>query len=871
MDASQGRQVLPKTVKPVHYDLTLEPDLANFTYRGSVHIDLDVLADSSSVSLNTVDLDIQSTRIAVDGAEVESTVHLSYDEDSQTTTFGLGHALQAGQRATLSLEFTGTLNDVMAGFYRSSYKDADGSEHFLATTQMEPTDARRAFPCFDEPALKATFTVTLIADHDMTTLSNMNIAREVDVESQMVGRKRKRVTFDKTPVMSTYLLAFVVGKLKYCETNGFRVPVRVYCTPDEDEKHGMYSAELAARTLAFYEKEFGIDYPLPKMDMIGIPDYAAGAMENWGLVTYKTTMLLMDDETTSAEDKREVAETVTHELAHQWFGNLVTMDFWEGLWLKEGFATWMSIYACDAFYPEWKIWDGHVTETLREALSLDSLRSSHPIEVPVRRADEVNQIFDEISYQKGSCVIRMVSKALGEAVFMDGIRRYLSRHAYGNTVTNDLWAALSEASGKDVAKIAAIWTRDVGYPVVTVAENKEDSTIDLKQNRFLRTGDVKPEEDQIVYPIFLALKTKDGVDNELSLASRQATFKLPSLDFFKLNSEHSGIYRTLYSRERLQKLGQAARSGLLSVSDRAGLIADANALAQAGYQKTSDLLAFLRAFDLEPEFQVWREMCGCISALKKTWMFEEEQTQDALKAFQRDIVTKRAHEIGWVCGAQDGHIQQQFKALMFAAACQADDKEAHAAARDMFARFMGGSREALHSNLRRTVFSAVLRTGGQAEYDAIVREYETASVGTDRVAALSSLGSSRDPKLIQRTLDYTLSKNVRSQDIHQSVSGLISHPAGLMALWSWFQKNWEVLQAKMPPSLGQLGRLVQMATAGFSEEHQRKEVEEFFKNKKTQGMDMELAQSLDIIRSREGWLARDKADVAGYLAQSGYL
>ena len=513
----------------------------------------------------------------------------------------------------------------MAGFYRSSYKDRDGSTKYIATTQMEPTDARRAFPCFDEPALKAHYTITLVADKSHTCLSNMDQASEKEVDSKITGGKRKAIKFNETPLMSTYLLAFIVGELNQIETNSFRVPVRVFATPDKDIEHGRFSLDLAARTLDFYEKTFDSKFPLPKMDMVAIPDFSAGAMENWGLITYRVVDVLYDEKTSGALTKQRVAEVVQHELAHQWFGNLVTMDFWDGLWLNEGFATWMSWYSCNKFYPEWHVWQSYVTDTLQGALSLDSLRSSHPIEVPVKRADEINQIFDAISYSKGSCVLRMISKYLGEQTFMEGIRRYLKKHAYGNTQTGDLWAALSDASGKPVEEVMDVWTKNVGYPVVSVTENEQSNSIHVEQHRFLRTGDVKPEEDKTLFPVFLGLRTKDGVDEDLTLSKREHEFHLPNLDFFKLNADHSGIYRTSYTPERLAKLGQAAKAGLLTVEDRAGMIADAGALASSGYQRTSGILSLLKNFDGETEFVVWSELLSRISSIRAAWVFEAEK------------------------------------------------------------------------------------------------------------------------------------------------------------------------------------------------------------------------------------------------------
>jgi aminopeptidase 2 len=637
---------------------------------------------------------------------------------TQTTKVAFNKSIPKGSTAQLKMTFTGILNDKMAGFYRSTYKNTDGSEGILATTQMEATDARRAFPCFDEPALKAKFTVTLIADKHLTCLSNMDVASESEVTSEMTGGVKKAVKFNTSPLMSTYLLAFIIGELNYIETTNFRVPVRVYAPPNQDIEHGRFSLELAAKTLKFYETTFDSEFPLPKMDMVAIPDFAAGAMENWGLITYRVVDLMFDEKTSGASTKERVAEVVQHELAHQWFGNLVTMDFWDGLWLNEGFATWMSWYSCNIFYPEWKVWEGYVTDNLQSALNLDSLRSSHPIEVPVKRADEVNQIFDAISYSKGSCVLRMISKYLGEDVFMEGIRQYLKKHAYSNTETGDLWAALSKASGKDVSKMMDIWTKHVGYPVVSVTENESDSSIHVKQNRLLRTADVKPEEDQILYPIFLGLRTKDGVDTSSVMLTREADFKVDS-DFFKLNADHSGIYRTSYTPARLEKLGQAAKDGLLTVEDRAGLIADTGALAASGYQKASGVLNLLKGFTSEKEFIVWNEILSRLGSIQSAWMFEDKEIRDVLETFQRDLVSEKAHAAGWDFKESDSHIEQQFKAVLFGSAGLSGDKAIVKAAQDMFAKFAEGDKSAIHPNIRGSVFGMALKYGGTKEVSLI--------------------------------------------------------------------------------------------------------------------------------------------------------
>ncbi|KZF24783.1 hypothetical protein L228DRAFT_245796 [Xylona heveae TC161] len=871
MHVTQGRVVLPTNVKPVHYDLTLEPNLEDFTYKGTVIIDLDVVDDTTSISLNTLEIDIHSTKVTSGSTLISSSPKLSYNEDTQTTTVSFDKTIPAGSKAQLTQTFTGILNDKMAGFYRSSYKGSNGETKYIATTQMEPTDARRSFPSFDEPALKASFTITLVADKHLTCLSNMDVAAEKEVDSAFGAGKKKAVTFNKTPLMSTYLLAFIVGELKCIETNNFRVPVRVFATPDKDIEHGKFSVELAAKTLDFYERTFDSKFPLPKMDMVAIPDFSAGAMENWGLVTYRVVDLLFDEKTSGASTKQRIAEVVQHELAHQWFGNLVTMDFWDGLWLNEGFATWMSWYSCNAFYPEWKVWESYVTDNLQSALSLDSLRSSHPIEVPVKRADEINQIFDAISYSKGSCVLRMISKYLGEDVFMEGVRRYLRKHAYGNTSTSDLWAALGDASGKDVEKVMDIWTTNVGYPVVSVTEDAKSSSIHVKQNRFLRTADVKPEEDQTLFPVFLGVRTKDGVDEEVTLSGRESNFKLGDLDFFKINADHSGIYRTSYSPERLQKLGQAAKKGLLTVEDRAGMIADAGALAASGYQKTSGILGLLQGFTDETEFVVWDEITTRIATIRNAWIFEEEPVKEALKSFQRTLVSDKAHKLGWHFEESDGHIEQQFKSLLFGSAALAGDQRIIDAAFEMFQKFCAGDRKAIHPNLRGAVYSIVLQNGGEKEYDAILNEYRTAKNSDERNTALRSLGRAREPSLIQRTLALPLSDEVKEQDIYLPLGGLRTHTAGIEALWKWMRDNFSTLEAKLPPGLSMLSSVVQICTSSFTKDEQKKEIEDFFKTRSTKGFDQGLAQSLDAVRAKSNWLKRDNEDVQEWLKKNGYF
>ena len=832
IDITKAREVLPTNVIPRHYDLTLEPDFEKFTFDGTVVIDLDVAEDTTSIEVNTLDLTIHTTSISANNAEITSNPDLEYVEKDQKTVISFKKTIPKGSKAQLRQTFTGELNDNMAGFYRATSKDKDGNKKYMAVSQFEPTDARRAIPCFDEPALKAEFTVTLIADDAMTCLSNMDVASETTVDSKITGGERKAVKFNRSPKMSTYLLCFIVAELKCVSTDKFRLPIKVWMTPDQNLEDGQYSLEVAARTLTFYEKAFDAPFPLPKMDMVAVPDFSAGAMENWGLITYRVVDLLYDKKSASASTKERIAEVVQHELAHQWFGNLVTMDFWDGLWLNEGFATWMSWYSCNEFYPEWKVWETFTIDTLQGALSLDSLRSSHPIEVPVQRAEEINQIFDNISYAKGSAVLRMISQYLGEDVFIEGVRRYIKKHAWGNTQTHDLWEALSDASGKDVSTVMGIWTKEVGYPVVAVKENS-NSTMTITQNRFLRTADVKPDEDKVIYPVIVGLRTKSGVDESLMLDSRSKTISIPRDDFFKLNANHSSLYRTSYTPERLTKLGKAAKEGLLTVEDRAGMIADAGALSSSGYQKTSGILSLLKSFDTESNFVVWNEILTRISAIRSTWIFEDEATKAALKAFQLNLCSKKAHELGWHFSDNEDHIQSQFKSLMFGSAGLAGDDKIVTAAQEMFTKWSAGDHDAIVPDLRASVYAMALANGGEKEYDALVARFHSAPTSDERNTCLRALGRAKQPKLIKRTLGMALSGEVKMQDVYMPIGALRAHREGIEARWEWMKGGWEELVKRLPPGLTMLSSVVSICAGSFTRQAQIDDVEAFFKDKDT--------------------------------------
>lgn len=851
------REVLPTNVTPLRYDLTLEPFFDTFKFNGDLTIDLKVNEPSSSITLNVLEIEIHDAK--VNGSAVSGT---SFDEDKQTVTFQLASQLAKDSTAALSINFTGILNDKMAGFYRSTYTDEEGNTRYLATTQMEPTDCRRAFPSFDEPALKARFDISLISDKSLVHLSNMDVKEE----QQLSGDKKKTV-FNTTPLMSTYLVAFIVGDLKYVENTSYNVPIKVWATPGL-EHLGQYSADIAAKTLAFFDKKFDIPYPLPKMDMVAIHDFSAGAMENFGLITYRTVDLLLDPENTNVNTKQRVTEVVMHELAHQWFGNLVTMDFWDGLWLNEGFATWMSWYACDSLYPDWKVWESYVSDSLQQALSLDSLRSSHPIEVPVKRADEINQIFDAISYSKGSSLLKMISRWLGEDVFIKGVSNYLKKHKWGNTKTSDLWEALSEASGKDVVTVMDIWTKNIGFPIISVEEAGKELT--FTQHRFLATADVKPEEDKVLYPVFLGLKTSEEVDESLVLDTRSKTVKVDG-DFIKINADSSGIYRTAYLPERWTKLGEAGVAGALTVEDRVGLVADAGSLASSGFIKSTDLLNLVKAWSGESNYVVWESALGSIAKIKAAMIFEADSFKDALNEFTLDLISSKLKEVGWEFSDSDSFADQQLKSLLFGSAASAGHKEVQEYIKVSFQKFISGDKKAVNPNLRATIFNSIAKNGDINTFNQLFEVYTKPDSVEEKLAALRAFGRFEDDEVLEKVTSLLLKSDVvKSQDIYIPMQGMRVHKKGIEKLWAWFTVNWDAIYKLLPPGLSMLGSIVIISTSGFTTTKQKEEIENFFKTKNTKGFDQSLAQSLDMITAKSNWAARDTESITEWLKANGY-
>ncbi|KAJ3367635.1 Aminopeptidase 2 mitochondrial [Allomyces arbusculus] len=888
-DAGAPRRVqLPQTVKPSHYDVTIVPDFAKFTFDGEVTVNLRTLAEVDAIVLNAFEITIHSATVTARDYTFtcESAV---YDSDEQTATLPIGATIGAGLDATLKISYSGIMNDQMAGFYRSQY-EVRGATKYMGVTQFEATDARRAVPCWDEPALKATFDVTLVVDSHLTALSNG------DVVSDTPRKDGKRVVkFARTPLMATYLLAWVIGELEWIEawTRPSKhlpnpVRVRVYTTEGLVQQ-GRFALAVAVKTLEHFSKVFGIPYPLTKYDQVAVPDFAAGAMENWGLVTFRTVALLVDDETGSEATKKWVNTTVTHELAHQWFGNLVTMDQWDALWLNEGFASWVSLVGSDHLFPEHDVWTQFLADDKNTALVVDGLRSSHPIHVEVLDAKEIIQIFDGVSYSKGCSVIHMLTQWLGLDVFFKGIRAYLKKYAYANATTDNLWDALAEASGQDVRSFMSVWTSKTGFPVLRVDESplpagEHGLRLHLSQKRYLRTGDLKPEEDTTVWPLPLnvavAAPTPRIVSHEVmttktldldlavdpAVAARLGLTSGHELTYL-LNQDAAGLYRVAYSSAALTRIERAIRHGHIGVRDRLAIVDDAFALARAGYAPTAQFLSLLASvIPAETEYVVLSTVAAAVEALDFAFSDAPAEVRAHLDELRRTVFAPHAKRLGFDAQPGESALNKMLRPIMLNVAGRAGDKWVIEEARKRFDRFIyEQDSSAVSSDLYGVVLQLVVAHGGQPEWDAVRTTFKTTQDIDLRYASLRALGAARKPELIQAALDFSMdADHVRPQDLYYVWGPLASSPAARHHVWAFFTSNWDTLFKRYEGNLGMLGTCVDMAVR-FSTRDGINKAKAFFEDKDTKACTRNLAQAYDRCESNITWHERDAAEVAKWL------
>ena len=852
--------MLPKDVRPTRYTLTLRPDLETFTFSGSVAIDIEVLRPTDSIVLNAAELAITSCRVESPAGEALPR-GTALDEKAETAAFTFDSALPAGP-ARLEIGFTGELNDRLRGFYRSRYTDVNGEERHLATTQFEATDARRAFPCWDEPSMKASFQVTLVVPADLEAVSNTMIAEE----SAMDGGLR-RVRFEETPVMSTYLLAFIVGDIRCVERRAEDgTLVRVWATAGK-ESQGEFAAETSVKLLSFFNDYFGVPYPLPKLDHVAIPDFAAGAMENWGAVTYREVVLLVDPDRTSVQVRQRIAAIISHEMAHMWFGDLVTMAWWNDLWLNESFASWIGDKAVDSIFPEWEMWTQFVSSDTNSALSLDGLRSSHPIEQEVKDPAEIGQLFDAISYSKGGSILRMLEHFLGEETFREGLRSYISRHQYGNAVTRDLWNALGEASGRPVAEMMDTWVQQTGYPVLDVQADDDGAEVHASQSRFVYEHLVDPgaTEDTVWHvPVTIAAQGGEAVSTLMD--GPQAAIRLPggrAGGWIKVNPDQVGFYRVNYDADGWERLRPAVEGMEVSAIDRLGLQNDAFALARAAYLPVTQFLSLARSYVNETNAIVWEDISANFGKLDL--LLADEPCYDGFAEMMRAIYGPAGNRVGWEARPGERELDALMRSTILGQLGKYDDQTTLDTARSLFE----GYREdpaGVHPDIRGVVFNLAARQGDESTYRAIWDLYDDTPMEEEKMRLLMALGSFKEQGLLLETLERSLSDRVRYHDTIQVVSGVAANRLGRDMAWDFVKDNWEEFSRRYSDGLFALSRLVAI-TARFTTQEKLDDVEGFFDEHPTPAADRAISQSLETVRLNVAWLAHNREDLAAYFAE----
>jgi len=858
-------QRLPAGVHPLHYGLVLTPDLRAATFSGEETIDLMLDTPSKNITLNAAEIRFGEVRayvlpVAADassklGAQpaplsaLEADKHpqiatTTLDSEKEQATFAFANELPAG-RITLTVQFTGVLNDKLRGFYLSKTKARN-----YAVTQFEATDARRAFPSFDEPALKATFDIALTVDAGDTVISNTNMIS--DRAGPIEGKHTLR--FATTPKMSTYLVAFLVGDFKCTEGRSDGVPIRACATPDKVELT-KFALESAKYVLHYYDTYFGIKYPMPKLDMVALPDFEAGAMENFGCITYRETDLLVNAKTGDVPSKKRVAVVVAHEMAHQWFGDMVTMQWWDNLWLNEGFATWMETKPAAEWRPEWNFPQDEAEE-LDQTLNLDAQKTTRTIRATANTPDEINEMFDGIAYGKAGAVIGMVEKYLGKEVFRQGVHNYLQAHLYGNATAEDFWNAQTANSHLPVDKIMSSFVTQPGVPLLTFSE-RQATGVPVSQSRFFLSAaeNNQPPVGRIVeWTVPVCIKTTgtpicrviDGRDDATAGTSMQAILPIPmdvGMPFFYGNASGKGYYRTAYTPAQYRAIVAKAETEL-TPPEKIGLLGDRWALVRSGQGTVGDYLDLVLALKEDPNAAVLDKVHQQMGRIEADIATDEDRAEFAAVI---------RHQFGPVYAALgspakgESFDRQQLRGTLFEMLGDVHDPVVAQQAQELAARvFAVGNKKdrTLDATLSDAAVLVSARNGDAAMYDRLLAVSRSSSDPGEKVDALHTLARFRDPELVRRTLDSIASGEVRNQDSWTVLVVLLHDRETRDQTWDYIRENWDKIHAQLTVSSG---ADVVAATGFFCTAKRRDEVVDFFGTHKVEATERTLAKAVDSI------------------------
>ncbi len=841
---------LTKDINPIVYKITLIPDLEGFLYKGEEVIKIKINKKTTEIVLHARELLIDHTKVFLSQGKLRVGVkELIWKKENETVSFVLNSAVLPGIY-NFYIEFEGKLSDSLRGFYRAKYEH-EGKQKFIATTQFEATDARAAFPCFDEPAKKAKFEVSFVIPKHLEAISNT-----VPVSVEEHSGNYKKINFASTPIMSTYLLAFIVGEFEFLEgKTKDGIQVRVFVT--QGKKHqAKFALDVSIRTLEFFNKFFGIKYPLKNLDMIGIPDFAAGAMENWGAVTYRESQLLVDELQSSASTKQWTALTIAHELAHQWFGNLVTMEWWTHLWLNEGFASYIEYVAVDHLFPEWEIWKQFVYIDFNTALELDCLDNTHPVEVEVHHPDEIGEIFDAISYHKGASIIRMLAEYLGEDNFKKGLSYYLKIHAYGNAETDDLWKAFEKISKKPVRNLMKIWTSKSGYPYLDVKQSKKGFI--YKQGRFLSNPKSQAiSKDKTIWGIPLEVSHAQGKAKILINKKSGEINHGESKNWIKLNSSETTPVRINYSPEILDLLIPQLESNKLNAIDRLGLIRDRFAFAENGKSTTVEALKIAQAYKNDRDYNVWAELSTRLSELNS--LFHDEKFYPALDSFIGELYIPLVEHLGFSPQKNEPHITSMFRSLALSQAGIHKNESVINWAKKQFRQI-----DSIHPDLRGVVYGLAVKYGGEQEFNKLLNRYKQEQMAEERNRLARGLGQTQNRDMVSKLLEFSLSSKVKLQDAPSLIASTWSNHNSWELVFAFIKNNWKYLSKTYGDGGHTLSRIIMPAKVLHTHKHLQ-DFKKFFTKNEAPGAKRTVLQVSEQIESNILWLARDKNPVKKFL------
>jgi puromycin-sensitive aminopeptidase len=838
---------LPRNVIPVHYDLHLEPDLDTFTFEGSVSIKIGITEALDEIVLNAAEIDMKS--VVLRGGDTETSItDIAYDEEFERATLTLGVPASPGTY-TLDIAYSGLINDQLRGLYRSIYRDGEGAEHVIATSQCQSTDARRVFPCWDEPDLKATFRTTMVVADELEAYSNSS-----EIARNKLDDGRVEFEFAPTMKMATYLLAFIVGPFETTEAVVVRgTPIRIIVP-----KGNLHLTDVALDNAIFcfeyLSAYYGIPYPGDKLDHIAIPDFAAGAMENVGLITYRDAYLVLDRAKASQSELQACLDVIGHEIAHQWFGNLVTMRWWEGAWLNEAFASFMELKATNAKEPEWKRWLAFNNLEIPWAMGTDQLATTRPIEFEVNSPTEVDEMFDAITYGKGSAVLRMIEQFIGEENFRTGVGNYLRKHKYANTMTTDLWEGLDGASDWPVGEIMNTWVYQRGFPQIDVMVVPDG--IQVSQRRYLAIPD---ETDTTIWDVPIQLRgVIEGQPYAKKVLLTEDERVIPvegAVEYVVANAGGHGFYRTRYAEDLFAVL--LGHLDTLDDIERYSLVSDTWAMVRSAQVGASGFLDLVGAFGDETEHAIWSVIVGGLGSLEHHAL--EPKTRPAFEAYVRDLIAPASQKLGWEAAEDESDLTRKLRGdLIVALGNLGNDQATIEKARELAGKLLEGTD--LDPEVATAALSVFSYHGGADEYETLWSAYQQTAAPLEKVRYLRSVAGVQVEELAVSTVDKIVEGNIRTQDGFWVFARLLSGDAG-PSVWHSARTRWDKVLEAMP---GMTRRRVVEGLPSLSQPEVAADVKGFFAEHPIPEATQALTQKLELLDANVLLRERETPVVTAY-------